>query len=134
MSDITPTEHTKAYEAFDEMGLHDTLVRGIYNYGFEQPSKIQQLAIVPMRQQTDILAQSQSGTGKTGAFTIGALSTVDATLKAPQVLVICPTRELSQQTERVAQAIGLYMNLKVLSATGGNQIRTIHCRYTGSHL
>lgn len=123
MSDITPTEHTKAYEAFDEMGLHDTLVRGIYNYGFEQPSKIQQLAIVPMRQQTDILAQSQSGTGKTGAFTIGALSTVDATLKAPQVLVICPTRELSQQTERVAQAIGLYMNLKVLSATGGNQIR-----------
>jgi translation initiation factor 4A len=123
MSDITPTEHIKAYEAFDEMGLHDTLVRGIYNYGFEQPSKIQQLAIVPMRQQTDILAQSQSGTGKTGAFTIGALSTVDMTLKAPQVLVICPTRELSQQTERVAQAIGLYMNLKVLSATGGNQIR-----------
>ena len=123
MSDITPTEHIKAYETFDEMGLQDTLVRGIYNYGFEQPSKIQQLAIVPMRQQTDILAQSQSGTGKTGAFTIGALSTVDATLKAPQVLVICPTRELSQQTERVAHAIGSYMNLKVLSATGGNQIR-----------
>jgi len=123
MSDITPTDHVKAYETFDEMGLQDTLIRGIYNYGFEQPSKIQQLAIVPMRQQTDILAQSQSGTGKTGAFTIGALSTVDASLKAPQVLVICPTRELSQQTERVAHAIGSYMNLKVLSATGGNQIR-----------
>jgi translation initiation factor 4A len=113
----------KAYETFDEMGLEDALIRGVYNYGFEQPSRIQQLAIVQMSQRHDILAQSQSGTGKTGAFTIGALSVVDTSRKVPQVLVICPTRELSQQTERVAQTIGSYMNLKVLSATGGNPIR-----------
>jgi translation initiation factor 4A len=123
MSELEQTTTVKVYETFDEMGLSDTLTRGIYNYGFELPSKIQQLAIVPMSQQNDILAQSQSGTGKTGAFTIGALSAVDSSLKAPQVLVMCPTRELSQQTERVAQAIGSYMHLKVLSATGGNQIR-----------
>lgn len=123
MAELEQTLTVKVYETFDEMGLSDTLIRGVYNYGFELPSKIQQLAIVPMSQQTDILAQSQSGTGKTGAFTIGALSTVDPSLKTPQVLVMCPTRELSQQTERVAQAIGSYMNLKVLSATGGNQIR-----------
>jgi translation initiation factor 4A len=123
MTEVEQTVTVKVYETFDEMSLNDTLIRGIYNYGFELPSKIQQLAIVPMSQQHDILAQSQSGTGKTGAFTIGALSAVDPTLKAPQVLVMCPTRELSQQTERVAQAIGSYMNLKVLSATGGNQIR-----------
>jgi superfamily II DNA/RNA helicase len=49
---------------------------------------------------------------------------VDITIKAPQVLVICPTRELSQQTERVARALGSYMGLKVLSATGGNQLRS----------
>jgi translation initiation factor 4A len=123
MAELEQTSTVKVYETFDEMNLSDALTRGIYNYGFELPSKIQQLAIVPMSQQNDILAQSQSGTGKTGAFTIGALSAVDSTLKAPQVLVMCPTRELSQQTERVAQAIGSYMNLKVLSATGGNQIR-----------
>jgi translation initiation factor 4A len=123
MTELEQTSTVKVYETFDEMGLSDTLTRGIYNYGFELPSKIQQLAIVPMSQQNDILAQSQSGTGKTGAFTIGALSTVDSSLKSPQVLVMCPTRELSQQTERVAQAIGSYMGLKVLSATGGNQIR-----------
>ena len=122
--DMTEVEQeVKAYETFDEMGLNDPLIRGVYTYGFERPSKIQQLAIVPMREQNDILAQSQSGTGKTGAFTIGALSTVDASKRGPQVLVICPTRELSQQTERVAASIGSYMNLKVLSATGGNQIR-----------
>jgi translation initiation factor 4A len=111
------------YDSFDEMGLQDNLIRSIYSYGFENPSKIQQLAIVPMSKHTDILAQSQSGTGKTGAFTIGSLSVVDTSIKSPQVLVICPTRELSQQTERVARALGTHMNLKVLSATGGNQLR-----------
>jgi translation initiation factor 4A len=111
------------YDSFDEMGLNDELTRGIYSYGFENPSKIQQLAIVPMSKHTDILAQSQSGTGKTGAFTIGSLTVVDTSIKAPQVLVICPTRELAQQTERVARALGNYMGLKVLSATGGNQLR-----------
>jgi len=120
---IPPCDDLKHYETFDEMNLKDELSRGIYTYGFEQPSKIQQLAIVPMSKRNDILALSQSGTGKTGAFTIGSLSVVDSTIKAPQVLVICPTRELSQQTERVAQAIGSYMGLKVLSATGGNQLR-----------
>jgi len=114
----------KKYDTFDEMGLSDDLIRGIYAYGFEQPSKIQRVAIVPMSQHNDILAQSQSGTGKTGAFTIGALSVVNTSVKAPQVLVICPTRELSQQTERVARALGNYLGLRVLSATGGNQLRS----------
>ena len=118
---------------FDDMGLDSDLIRGIYSYGFEQPSRIQSLAIPPMKMHTDILAQSQSGTGKTGAFTIGALSVLDKTVKAPQVLVICPTRELSQQIEVVARAIGYYMNVKVLSATGGNQIRSdIHALKSGT--
>jgi len=110
------------YETFDAMGLPDPLIRGIYGYGFERPSMIQQLAIVPMSGSTDILAQAQSGTGKTGAFSIGALSVVDTTIQAPQVLILCPTRELSQQTERVIRSIGSFMNLKVLSATGGNKL------------
>lgn len=121
-SETFQDNHT-VYDSFDVMGLKDELIRGIYSYGFEIPSKIQQIAIVPMSKHTDILAQSQSGTGKTGAFTIGALSVVDTTIKAPQVLVLCPTRELAQQTERVARALGNYMGLKVLSATGGNQLR-----------
>lgn len=121
------------YKTFDEMGLSEELCRGIYTYGFEEPSKIQQLAIVPMSTNIDILAQAQSGTGKTGAFTIGSLSVVNPVIKSPQVLVICPTRELSQQTERVARAIGTYMNLRVLSATGGNPIRNdIHALKTGA--
>jgi len=121
---LTMTDDLKPVESFDEMQLKEELIRGIYTYGFEQPSKIQQLAIVPMSTHTDILAQAQYGTGKTGAFTIGSLSVVDTTVRYPQVLVICPTRELSQQTESVAKKIGMYMNLKVLSATGGNPLRS----------
>lgn len=125
MTDNSETiqDELKIYDTFDEMGLSDELTRGIYSYGFETPSKIQQIAIVPMSKHTDILAQSQSGTGKTGAFAIGSLSVIDTSIKAPQVLVICPTRELAQQTERVAKSLGNYMGLKVLSATGGNQLR-----------
>ena len=123
------------YDSFDTMGLSDPLIRGIYGYGFETPSMIQQLAIVPMSRSTDILAQAQSGTGKTGAFSIGALSVVDSALHVPQVLILCPTRELSQQTERVIRSIGSFMNLKVLSATGGNKLhQDIRILQAGVHV
>ena len=120
----TPSATTlTAYDSFDDMGLSEDLARGIYSFGFERPSKIQTFAIVPMREHRDILAQSQSGTGKTGAFVIGSLSCVDKSLQAPQVLVLSPTRELAQQTEKVAHTLGHYMGLKTLCATGGNQLR-----------
>ena len=127
LSDLPSTQSINTpslYESFDCMNLHQELIRGVYSYGFESPSRIQQLAIVPMKEHNDIIAQAQSGTGKTGAFTIGSLSVVDTSIRAPQVLVICPTRELAQQIEKVASSIGYYMNLRVLSATGGNQLRS----------
>ena len=113
----------KTYESFDEMELPDELARGIYAYGFEKPSSIQSIAIVPMKEHRDILAQSQSGTGKTGTFVIGSLSCVDPKINAPQVLVLSPVRELAQQTEKVASQIGHYMGLKTLAAVGGTQVR-----------
>ena len=122
-SAIQEIQELTKYKSFEDMDLNDDLVRGIYSYGFEKPSKIQEIAIVPMSKNIDILAQSQSGTGKTGAFVIGSLSVIDTSIKYPQVLVICPTRELSQQTERVVAALGSYMKIKVLSATGGNRLQ-----------
>lgn len=113
----------KVYESFDDMGLPDDLARGINAYGFDKPSSIQSVAIVPMKERRDILAQSQSGTGKTGTFVIGSLSCVDPKIHAPQVLVLSPVRELAQQTEKVAAALGQYMGLKTLAAVGGTQVR-----------
>ena len=111
-----------SYESFDSMGLPDNLLRGIYAHGFEKPSPIQQKAIVPIKNGNDILAQAQSGPGKTGAFSIGAMCHIDPALKKPQVLVLVPTRELAQQIEYVATHIGSHLPLSVYSATGGTPL------------
>ncbi len=95
--------------SFDDMPLHQNLLRGIYSYGFEKPSAIQQRAIVPFIRSGDIIAQAQSGTGKTGAFSIGLLQRVDFRHKSMQGLVLSPTRELAQQTHQVISQIGEYL-------------------------
>lgn len=111
-----------SYDSFDEMALPETLLRGIYAHGFEKPSPIQQKAIVPIKNGNDVLAQAQSGTGKTGAFSIGAMCHVDPAIKKPQILVLVPTRELAQQIEYVATHLGTHLPLAVYSATGGTPI------------
>jgi translation initiation factor 4A len=111
------------YETFDEMDLPEKLLRGIYSVGFEKPSAIQTKAIVPMKSGRDILAQAQSGTGKTGTFTIGALSRMDPTIKRAQALVLVPTRELAQQIESVVTLLGKHLEITAYAATGGTPLR-----------
>ena len=120
-SDASPTE-IKKFTSFDEMELPEQLLRGIYSYGFERPSEIQTMAIVPMRERRDILAQAQSGTGKTGTFIIGGLSNVDTSLNEVQMVVLCPTRELADQTTDVAKGIGEFIGLRVHTVTGGTSV------------
>ena len=108
---------------FDEMGLPDDLLRGIYGHGFERPSQIQSRAIVPIVQGRDLIAQAQSGTGKTGTFVIGSLAHLDQSVKKPQVLILVHVRELALQIAKVAVAIGSAMKVKVLCAVGGNSLR-----------
>ena len=86
-----------SYDSFDDMGLNMKLLRGIYAYGFEKPSKIQKIGIMPITKGFDIIGQSQSGTGKTGTFLIGTLQRIDPELKQTQALILAPTRELSEQ-------------------------------------
>ncbi len=111
-----------SFESFDDMGLHDDLLRGIYCCGFEKPSPIQQLAIVPMRLGRDLLAQAQSGTGKTATFLIGGVTRIDTAVNAVQMVVISPTRELAEQTATVAKGIGQFIGLRVYLATGGQRV------------
>jgi translation initiation factor 4A len=104
---------------FDEMGLHENLLRGIYSYGFEKPSAIQSVAIRPIVAGRDVLGQAQSGTGKTGTFGIGLLSRIDPAQKAVQAIVLAHTHELSEQNSNVIQDIGRYLGVKVVLAIGG---------------
>lgn len=114
----------KETQKWDEMGLKDQLLRGIYAYGFENPSEIQRKAILPIIQKNDLIAQAQSGSGKTGTFTIGSLQCIDETKKGMQVLILSPTHELVRQTARVIEGIGHFMNnVKVKTLVGGTSIR-----------
>ncbi len=82
------------YNSFDDMEfLSFELLKGIFDYGFTVPSRIQNLTIKEVFDGYDLIAQSQSGTGKTGAFTIGSLSIVNPQDKFPQVMVLATTRE-----------------------------------------
>jgi len=120
---MASTTELKIYETFDEMGLNDSLLRGIYSYGYERPSKIQQLAIVPIKEGNDILAQAQSGTGKSCSFIVGSMSVVDVSIQKLQVMVLVPTQELAKQIYEVAKALGNYLPVSCYSATGGTPIR-----------
>lgn len=103
--------------------VNPQLLRGIYNYGFENPSPIQKKAICPIFAKKDIIAQAQSGTGKTGCFSIGALQRINCDNNTPQAIIISPTRELSLQTKGVIDGIGGVMkNLRTQLLIGGTSI------------
>lgn len=96
---VIGSEEYPVCESFYDMDLKDDLLRGIYSYGYERPSAIQQRAIMPVVDGRDTIGQAQSGTGKTATFLVGALQRMDCKLNACQALVLCPTRELAMQTQ-----------------------------------
>ncbi|CAD5116449.1 DgyrCDS5334 [Dimorphilus gyrociliatus] len=110
-------------EKFDDMNLREELLRGIYAYGFEKPSAIQQRAIIPCVKGHDVIAQAQSGTGKTATFSIAILQQLDMTKRTCQALVLAPTRELAQQIQKVVIALGDYMETQCHACIGGTNVR-----------
>ena len=92
-------------------------------YSFERPSTIQQRAIVPVVKGHDVIAQAQSGTGKTATFSISILQKLDTSLKSTQALILAPTRELAQQIQKVVIALGDYMNIECHACVGGTNVR-----------
>lgn len=107
---------------WDDLNLPTNLLRGIFAYGFDKPSPIQSLACAPLISGNDILAQAQSGTGKTGAFVIGALTRIDPKLIKTQVIIMSPTRELALQTKNVADELSNMMNINIKSLVGGTNV------------
>ncbi|KAK5898609.1 hypothetical protein CesoFtcFv8_008167 [Champsocephalus esox] len=112
--DVTPT--------FDTMGLREDLLRGVYAYGFEKPSAIQQRAIKQIIKGRDVIAQSQSGTGKTATFCVSVLQCLDIQVRETQALILAPTRELAGQIQKVLLALGDYMNVQCHACIGGTNV------------
>jgi translation initiation factor 4A len=125
----------EAIDTFDGMEIPEELLRGIYAYGFEKPSAIQQRAIKPTTLGRDLIAQAQSGTGKTATFAIGTLAKLDAKLRECQALILAPTRELAQQIQKVVIALGDYMDIQVHACVGGTAVRDdIRTLQAGVHI
>lgn len=129
-------EKVQIMSTFDSLNLKEDLLRGIYAYstilfllsfslsivGYEKPSAIQQRAILPITRGRDVIAQAQSGTGKTATFSIGILQRIDPNLRDTQALVLAPTRELAQQIQSVLLALGDYLNVQVHACIGGTKV------------
>jgi translation initiation factor 4A len=106
-----------------DLNLKENLLRGIYSYGFENPSPIQKKGILPVMNGKDVIAQAQSGTGKTGAFTVSTIQCVDEKVNETQGLILAPTRELAIQIHTVVTKIGTFTeNLRCGLCIGGRSM------------
>ena len=112
------------YIKWSDYKLKDDLLRGIYAYGFEEPSTIQQIAIQPALDKKDLIAQAQSGSGKTGSFSISILEIINTEVNHTQAIVVAPTRELAAQISNVLTRLGTFMlKLKIKTLVGGTPIQ-----------
>ena len=116
-----PSYSIKEFNKWEDLEqLDPNLLRGIYGYGFDKPSIIQQKSILSLFDKKDMIAQAQSGTGKTGAFSVGVLQNIDTSVKKVQGLILAPTRELAKQIHDVVLGLGSFMKtLKVQLLVGG---------------
>ena len=118
-ADVQEQQH-EIVRSFEQMHLPDALLRGIYSYGFEKPSAIQQRALRPLiHNHRDVIAQAQSGTGKSSMIAIAVCARTDTSSPSTQSLIISPTRELAMQHEKVVLAIGDFMNVGCHCCVGG---------------
>ena len=114
----TPKEFDK-WEDLEGI-ISEEIMRGIYGHGFDSPSLIQRKALLTIFDKKDIIAQAQSGTGKTGVFTIGVLQKVNTEINKTQAMILAPTRELAKQIYDVITSIGsMVKNIRFHLLIGG---------------
>lgn len=113
-----PDSPLYSVKSFDQLGLTEELLKGIYSMKYQKPSKIQERALPLLLQNPprNMIGQSQSGTGKTAAFVLTMLSRVDFNLNATQAIALAPSRELARQIMDVVQGMGKYTKVKTAYA------------------
>ena len=120
---------------FNDFPLSEEVLRGIQALGFEKPSPIQAQSIMPLLEGRDVIGQAQTGTGKTAAFGIPMVESIDVTRNRVQGLVLAPTRELAVQIADHIRKISRYTGIRVLPVYGGEKInRQIRQLKSGVHI
>ncbi|MBD5463997.1 MAG: DEAD/DEAH box helicase [Lachnospiraceae bacterium] len=108
---------------YSDSGIHPDILKAVEEMGFETMTPIQEQAIPVLLEGKDIIGQAQTGTGKTAAFAIPMIQSVDPQLKKPQGIILCPTRELAMQAAEEIRKLTKYMSgIKVLPVYGGQDI------------
>lgn len=106
-------ENITTFDNFDDLKLNENTLRGIYAYGWEKPSKIQQKALIPLLSGRDMVIQACAGSGKTGVYAIGAIEKIDIKIKQSQVVIIAPTRELAVQIYNIICTLANNLQLSI---------------------
>src|SRR5690242_14424682 len=109
---------------FAELGLSEPLLQALHDVGYESPSPIQEQAIPPLLEGSDVIGQAQTGSGKTAAFGLPMLQYVDPMDQEVQGLVLTPTRELCIQVTQALRAYGAHKGIDVVAVFGGAPIRS----------
>ena len=130
VKNIETYDNVENYSTFSDMGLKPNLLKGLFSYGFEKPSNIQQKAIMPFVKGNDLIAQSQSGTGKTATFSIGVLQNINENNNFAQAIILAPTRELAKQIYEVVNELSKFTKIKTKLIIGGRR----HSKYTYQNL
>jgi len=115
MENNTPTPVT-----FESFGLHADILKAVVDAGFTEPSPVQAESIPLVLAGNDIVAQAQTGTGKTAAFGLSTMSMLDPHLNKVQLLVITPTRELATQVSDELYSLGRFRGVKTVTIYGGS--------------
>jgi len=120
---------------FAQLGLNEEVLRAIDEIGYEEPTPIQEATIPPLMAGHDVIAQAQTGTGKTAAFAIPIVEKTDTRSRSVQALVLAPTCELAMQVAKATHDLGRFRNVRVLPVYGGQPIsRQIHALEKGVHV
>tara|TARA_B110000208_G_C11715281_1_gene410821 strand:+ start:149 stop:1309 length:1161 start_codon:yes stop_codon:yes gene_type:complete len=118
------SNYDKSYDKFEDMKLSPEILKGIFAYGWEKPSKIQEIGIMPVIDGRNCIIQAQSGTGKTGTFSISCLNAIDPSIISCQIIIISPTREIAEQTLNVISKLGTYTKYNIYGVIGGKKLET----------
>lgn len=108
---------------FEDFCLNRNILKGIYEKGWEFPSPVQESSIPVALTHRDILARAKNGTGKTGAYAVPLLESIDTTLNKIQAIVLVPTRELALQTSQICIELAKHTAIKVMPAIGGTPLK-----------
>lgn len=114
----------REFSSFDDEGfdINDNILRGIYSYGYDVPTPIQRIAIKPIMEGSDLVAQSHAGSGKTATFVIGLLHRIIEQEKSNQAIIISNTRELADQTFKVFKDLSQFTNITGSLCVGGEML------------